>query len=201
MIKQSTVLAAQSSHLPFIFYLHRLLILHCICHFPFVFTLHRIFRRLQVIILKKRRMSNATPQAGEDLFSTVSCNSDWQWTMELLAIRFGAPLSTFSRSCSEQLKTPSLLAGGVAFVPFVCCQHRRLSSIAWASDEDLLMSVLLKSDWEEMESSGAPRLHLGVSQSGFARNRQVYHFHHQLMQCLCQSEQVKYNGNVQRWSV
>ena len=38
-----------------------------------------------------RRMSNATPTASEDLFS---------------------------RSCLEQLKTPSSLAGGVLFVPF-----------------------------------------------------------------------------------
>ena len=39
--------------------------------------------------------------------------------MELLAIRLGGPLSTVSWSCSEQLKTLSSLAGGVAFVPFV----------------------------------------------------------------------------------
>ena len=37
--------------------------------------------------------------------------------MELLAILLGAPLSTVSQSYSEQLKTLSSLAGGVAFVP------------------------------------------------------------------------------------
>ena len=70
-------------------------ILCCICHFSFVFTLQRIFRRLQVIksSFQHRRMSNATPPASKDLFSTVPCNSDWQWTVELLAIRLGAPLS------------------------------------------------------------------------------------------------------------
>ena len=64
-----------------------------------------------------RRMSNATPPASKDLFSTVPCDSNWQWTVELLAIRLGAPLSTVSRSSSEQLTTPSWLAGGVVFVP------------------------------------------------------------------------------------
>ena len=70
-------------------------------------------------------MSNATPPASVDLFSTVPCNSNWQWTVDLLAIRLGAPQSTVSQSCSEQLKTPSLLAGGVAFVPFYTnnCTH------------------------------------------------------------------------------
>ena len=63
-------------------------------------------------------MSNSTPLASTDLFSTVPCNSDWQWTAELLPIWLGAPLSTVSRSCSKQLKTLSSLAGGVAFVPY-----------------------------------------------------------------------------------
>ena len=40
------------------------------------FILHRIFRRLQVIILPTPKMSNATPPACKDLFSTVPCNSN-----------------------------------------------------------------------------------------------------------------------------
>ena len=78
-----------------------------------------------------RKMSNATPPASKDLFSTVPCYSDWQWTVELPAIRFRAPLSTVSRSCSEQLKTPSSLASGVAFVPifrrWIFFQSHRMS--------------------------------------------------------------------------
>ena len=62
-------------------------------------------------------MSNATPPASKDLFLIVPCNSNWQWTVELLAIRLGAPLFTVSQSCSEQLKTPFSPAGGVAFAP------------------------------------------------------------------------------------
>ena len=38
------------------------------------------------------------------VFSTVSSNSDWQWTVELRAGWLGFPLSTVSRSCKEQLK-------------------------------------------------------------------------------------------------
>ena len=73
--------------------------------------------------LQHRRMLNATPPASKDLFSTVPCNSDWQWTVELLAIWLGAPLSTVIWSCLEQLKTPTLLAGGVAFVPLLYGIH------------------------------------------------------------------------------
>ena len=43
-------------------------------------------------------MINATLLASQDLFSTVPCNPDRQWTLELLAIRLGAPLYTVSRS-------------------------------------------------------------------------------------------------------
>ena len=65
-----------------------------------------------------QRISNATPSASKDLFLIVPCNSNWQWTVELLAIRLGAPLfTTVSQSCSEQLKTPFSPAGGVAFAP------------------------------------------------------------------------------------
>ena len=59
--------------------------------------------------------------AGKDLFSIVPCNSNWQkcLAVELLAIRLKAPLTRISVSCrrSEELKTPSLLASCVAFVP------------------------------------------------------------------------------------
>ena len=47
---------------------------------------------------KHRWMSNATLPASKDLFSIVPWNSDWQWTVELLAIRLGAPLSTVSQN-------------------------------------------------------------------------------------------------------
>ena len=100
-------------------------ILRCICHFSYVFTLQRIFRRLQVIILPTPENVKRHTPAGEDLFSTVPCNSDWQKCSPVgfFAIRLGFPLAriSVSQSCSEQLKTPSSLAGGVAFVP-ICCE-------------------------------------------------------------------------------
>ena len=72
-----------------------------------------------------RKMSNATPPAGKDLFSTVPCNSYWQKCLpvDFLAIRLVFPRAriSVSQSCSKQLKTLSFLAGGVAFVP-ICCE-------------------------------------------------------------------------------
>ena len=38
------------------------------------------------------------------VFSTVPSNSNWQWTVELLAGLRGVPLSTVRWSCKEQLK-------------------------------------------------------------------------------------------------
>ena len=50
--------------------------------------------------------------------------------MELLAIRLGAPLSTVSRSCWEQLKTPSLLVGVVPFqVIYINSMYRLIPKV------------------------------------------------------------------------
>ena len=61
--------------------------------------------------------------------------------MELLANRLGGPLFTVSRSCSEQLKTPSSLASGVAFVS-IFEQIKKIGR---------LVKVEISANWMEVE--------------------------------------------------
>ena len=68
-----------------------------------------------------------------------NCSLQLRLTVELLAIRLRAPLSTVSRSCSEQLKTPSSLAGGVAFVPKSVLKHYHQTPVSW---ETLTLTIL-----------------------------------------------------------
>ena len=94
-------------------------ILLCICHYftICIYPAENIPTSAGDHLCNTRECQTPHHRPEKKLFSTVPCNSHWQWTVELLTVRLGAPLSTVSGGCTEQLKTPSLLACGVAFVP------------------------------------------------------------------------------------